>query len=335
MKKEWLIKTLSMGIVILFIGAGAVSALNINLIDESKPLRRSNTLYVGGSGPNNYTKIQDAIDDASIVDTIFVYQGTYHENLVIDKSLTLYGEDKNKTIIDGSSHGNAIYILTNRVTITGFTVTNAGYGHYAGIWLENVRFNKIVGNIISDNHYWGICLNSSSLNSISENNISMNNLGIEAGGDPQKPSNGNIFKNNVFFSNDYYGIGFGWSKGNLFYQNIFLNSPRGISFWHNNFNIIYKNVFTDNNLGIKLHFSKHNLILFNNFINNEKNADFLIDNLIQNNRYLGNYWNESTSKPFIIHGGLVAFNRSFSNPFSWIQIDWFPAKEPYVISIEE
>ena len=44
-----------------------------------------NILYVGGNGPNNYTKIQDAIDDASNGDTIFVYNGTYYENVIINK----------------------------------------------------------------------------------------------------------------------------------------------------------------------------------------------------------------------------------------------------------
>ncbi len=336
MKKECLVKTLAVGIVVLFLGAGVVSAFNINLIDEFKPLSNGNIFYVGGSGPNNYTKIQDAIDYASKGDTVFVYRGTYHENLVIYKSLTLCSEDKNETIIDGGDHGNVIYISANGATITGFTITNAGYGHFAGVWLENAKFNKILANNILDNHYWGICLNSSSLNSISGNYFSMNDLGVEAGGNPQKPSNGNIFKNNVFFSNEHYGIGFGWSKFNLFYQNIISNSSVGISFWHNNFNIIYKNVIIDNNLfGLELHFSKRNLILYNNFLDNQKDAYFLIDNLIQNNRYLGNYWNESLSKPYIIHGGLVAFNRSFSNPFSWIQIDWHPAKKPYDISSNE
>ncbi|KAA0009241.1 MAG: hypothetical protein FE036_00850, partial [Thermoplasmata archaeon] len=44
-----------------------------------------NILYVGGSGPNNYTKIQDAIDNASNGDTIKVYNGIYKENVVINK----------------------------------------------------------------------------------------------------------------------------------------------------------------------------------------------------------------------------------------------------------
>jgi pectin methylesterase-like acyl-CoA thioesterase len=61
-----------------------------------------NTLYVGGSGFGNYTKIQDAIDNASEGDTIFVHNGIYNENITIIKTINLIGEDKNTTIINGS-----------------------------------------------------------------------------------------------------------------------------------------------------------------------------------------------------------------------------------------
>ena len=61
-----------------------------------------NTLYVGGSGPNNYSSIQSAVNDANPGDTVFVYNGTYYETVYIDKNdITLLGEDKNITIIDG------------------------------------------------------------------------------------------------------------------------------------------------------------------------------------------------------------------------------------------
>lgn len=43
------------------------------------------TLYVGGDGPGNYTKIKDAIDDSSDGDTVFAYSGTYKENLIVNK----------------------------------------------------------------------------------------------------------------------------------------------------------------------------------------------------------------------------------------------------------
>lgn len=83
-----------------------------------------NTLYVGGSGPNNYTKIQDAINAATDGDTIFVYNGTYYENVVVDKSINLVGEDRITTIIDGGGHDDVVLVDTNHAQIMNFTITN-------------------------------------------------------------------------------------------------------------------------------------------------------------------------------------------------------------------
>jgi parallel beta-helix repeat protein len=302
----------------------------------ARPLITGNILYVGGSGSNNYTKIQDAIDDSNSGYTIFVYRGTYYENLMISKSITLQGENKENTIIDGQEQGNVIFISKDHVTIRGFTLQRGGWGHYAGVWIDNVNFNKIEGNAILDNHFWGICLNGSSFNTIKNNTISLNNLGIEAGGlgfngNTGRTSNYNIFTNNVISSNEYIGIGFGSSKRNLFYQNILSNSSIGISFWHNINNVIYKNVFIDNDVGLELQFSRQNIVLSNNFLDNQQDAYFLMDHLIQRNIFLRNYWNASSQLPFVIHGGFLALNRSFNNPFKCIQIDWLPTQEPYDI----
>ena len=75
-------KSIAIGIIFLFIlSALAPLTLGYNVkisdIKEQTPLivSRGNTLYVGGSGPGNYTKIQDAIDNTSDGDTVFVYKG--------------------------------------------------------------------------------------------------------------------------------------------------------------------------------------------------------------------------------------------------------------------
>jgi hypothetical protein len=47
---------------------------------------QGNIFFLDGVGPINYSKIQDAIDNASIGYTVFVYNGTYSQNLVIDYS---------------------------------------------------------------------------------------------------------------------------------------------------------------------------------------------------------------------------------------------------------
>jgi pectin methylesterase-like acyl-CoA thioesterase len=66
------------------------------------------TLYVGGRGLENYTLIQSAINAASNGDTVFVYKGIYHENLIINKSIYLIGENKSITIIDGNKSANIV-----------------------------------------------------------------------------------------------------------------------------------------------------------------------------------------------------------------------------------
>ena len=69
MKRKWL----AVGIILLFIGTAIIPSSGQN-IEKSSSASRGNWLYVGGSGPGNYTKIQDAIDNASDGDTLFVYK---------------------------------------------------------------------------------------------------------------------------------------------------------------------------------------------------------------------------------------------------------------------
>ena len=83
-------KLLVVGVILLFFGSSIpilAQSDKSNLI----PLSDGKTLYVGGSGPGNYSTIQAAIDNASDGETIFVFQGTYHENVVIDKIVECLG----------------------------------------------------------------------------------------------------------------------------------------------------------------------------------------------------------------------------------------------------
>ncbi|HWR64309.1 MAG TPA: right-handed parallel beta-helix repeat-containing protein [Candidatus Thermoplasmatota archaeon] len=111
-------------------------------------------LYVGGNGLENYTRIQDAIDNASNGDIVFVYDDSspYQEKLIVDKSIILCGETKETTVIDGGSV--TILILADDVVVSGFTITNSQwlYGiHRAGIYILSNR-TLIFDNIIT--HVW-------------------------------------------------------------------------------------------------------------------------------------------------------------------------------------
>jgi len=81
-----------------------------------------------------YQYIQDGIDLADDGATVYVYSGTYVEELHISKPVILQGENKETTIISGNSIG----IFADGVKISGFTIKNS-----ISIYSDD--------NIISDN----------------------------------------------------------------------------------------------------------------------------------------------------------------------------------------
>ena len=113
-------KGIIISITILFLGVAFSSLTQGIVIEKSNQLiSDGNTLYVGGIGPNNYTNIQDAIDDAVDGDTVFVYddKSPYNENIVVNKSINLYGENQETTIIDSTSWREIVSISADLVNI--------------------------------------------------------------------------------------------------------------------------------------------------------------------------------------------------------------------------
>ena len=67
--------------------------------------KSSEIIYVGGTGLGNYSSIQEAINKSNESDEIIVYDGNYSENLIINKSISLIGFDKNNVTIYGNNGG--------------------------------------------------------------------------------------------------------------------------------------------------------------------------------------------------------------------------------------
>jgi parallel beta-helix repeat protein len=164
--------------------------------------------------PDDFQRISWAIGNATEGDTVFVKSGVYDEVLVIDKSLSLVGENQETTIINGHNKGPVVYIRKDEVNISGFTILNgdtpasrsssAQYFPYStrlagihilsashcnvtnnkimnsgcGIWLvENANYNQIVGNDIINNSN-GIKIDKSASNTLRENYIMNSWAGI-------------------------------------------------------------------------------------------------------------------------------------------------------------
>lgn len=113
------------------------------------------TLCVNPTGSNScYSKIQLAVNAASNNDVINVAAGTYAEDVVIGKPLSLIGSGPDRSIIDATNLANGILLdgynnpgLQN-VTVDGFTVKNA---LYEGILVLNasdatIRHNNVLNN---------------------------------------------------------------------------------------------------------------------------------------------------------------------------------------------
>jgi parallel beta-helix repeat protein len=148
MKRKWL----AIGIILLFVGTCIIPVIAQN-VEKSSSISRGDWLYVGGSGPWNYSRIIDAVNDASDGDTVFVYNDSspYYENTIwINASINLIGENRNTTIIDGKGGGgptDVIRISANKVKVTGFTIKNcSGTFEDTGIYISHAKDHGI-------NHY--------------------------------------------------------------------------------------------------------------------------------------------------------------------------------------
>lgn len=226
-------------------------------------------IYVDSLGNGNFSTIQAGIDAASKGDIIFVNIGTYYENIVIDKSLTLIGENKQNTIIDGRGAGNVLKINADNVTIKNFTLQNSGtIFPNAGINLSS-NYNTIEKNIIIDNLY-GMTLYKSSYNKIKENLIQDNeNCGIYLSN-----SSHNLILYNTIHNQFYNGIGIYDSSDNNTIKNNTLtnNGYCSVNIRISSQNTIIGNNISNNNIGIHVPTLK-NTINNNKFSNNNINID--------------------------------------------------------------
>jgi len=208
MWKNWMTLSVVCFFILLIFGLGNVSAFNTNQSTSLKPMDRGSWLYVGGSGPGNYTTIQSAIKASNHGDTIFVYDDSspYNGRLVIDKQINLIGENKNSTVLDGSGY-EVIYVYSNSTVIRDFTITNSGV--HEGIYIRDHTNNEIK-NCIFTNNSRGLTLYAAPSNHIHNNYFSQNNIysqfGIYIYGENLEDLTQDITSNTINGKNLYYFI---------------------------------------------------------------------------------------------------------------------------------
>jgi parallel beta-helix repeat protein len=109
--------------------------------------------YVGGTGPNNYTKIQDAIDNTTNGDTVIVYPGIYNETLEIHTSIQLQGTNPLTTCIDGQNNTTDVITCAGTDTIiSGFTIAHCTMNHSCVLFNHTTNCT-LYGNLIHTGEY--------------------------------------------------------------------------------------------------------------------------------------------------------------------------------------
>jgi len=257
--------------------------------------------------PDDYLTIQEAINAANPGDTIYVKSGIYNENIVVNKTIQLVGEQINTTIIDGNGLETVVYVKADNVSITGFTIKNSNFTYpYSGVYLESVTNCNISGNLIVNN-WFGIRLYNSSNNALSNNTVIDNKYGVEL-----FQSHHNTLLTNRMINNQY-SFGVWGSSLDHYIQNVdtsnFVND-KPIYYWINAQNaevpidagciilvncteITIKNLtITNNGAGIQLAYTRNSSITDCNFTNNlhgiwlfNSSNNIILNNIVNGNQY--------------------------------------------------
>ncbi len=255
--------------------------------------------YASAYVPDDYDKIQWAVDNVSQGATIMVKSGTYHERVEVDKQLFLKGVDSGSgnPVVDAGGSGDVFSLTADGSRIEGFRVINSGFSK-AGIRVTS-HHNCIVKNNVSDN-YFGMWLSSSDNNTLYHNWVDHNDFyGVWL-----SHSNNNNLSTNLVEHNDN-GIRLSHSDNNHLSYNDISRNDYGINFYFSDHNMMVNNNNVDNNYGVWCSYSHDNVIYFNNFVNNRNvfshystnywNSTDVLDyayNSVELSDYVGNYWSD-------------------------------------------
>jgi parallel beta-helix repeat protein len=262
--------------------------------------------------PDDFPTIQKAVNAANPNDTVYVRAGTYNENILLNKTINLIGENPHTTIINGSGLG-ATYSPTvgtygetfHSVKVCSFTITGSriAWGIYVQLnskaWVENniITGNSggiilgcdnstVINNTIANNEYEGMLIFESSNNTLINNTISGNpyNFGIT-----QSPFNQNIDTSNTINGKPLYYLE---NQTNL---NINPASYPDVGFLAlvNCTNITIENLTLQNNYnGLILAETRNSTIKNNILMSNVEGLSIINspNNTIRNNNITDNAW---------------------------------------------
>jgi parallel beta-helix repeat protein len=220
-------------IIVVAIVLASVFAVTITILPGNV---KASTLFVGGVGPGNYTTVQGAVDAAKDGDTIFVYNGTYNEEVEINKTLTLVGESQSNTIIASYT---VLSVTADWVNITGFGIVPVGMDPDIplGIRIWSASHCSIHNNTLEPSTMAGVGIRMSS-------------------------SSDNTISNNRFI-NSSSGIGVWTSHNNAIHNNTLINMISGINLYRSDNNTLANNTVQLSWLALEIDGSVNNTAVGN------------------------------------------------------------------------
>lgn len=283
-------------------------------------------LLVNGSGTTitvddyggeevDYDTIQDALNASEDGDTIRVMEGTYFENIVINRSVSIVGFDKTTTVINGGGKGDVVNITNHGVTMRGFTI-DGNSSSSSGIRIDSHN-GTMIHDVICMNNKYGIYFSNSTrivlqntsfhnnsrtavllvniTNSVITNNTFLSNdicsIYLNNGTE-------NIISNNEILYPGEYGIILRYSTKNSLTDNILKENQYGIYIWLSEYNRIQNNSIRDCNDGIYFNEGYNNTIA-NNSIDSAEYAIYLRDsggNTVFSNTIISNKYGIITKR---------------------------------------
>lgn len=280
--------------------------------------------------PDDYSTIQNAIDNASAGDTVFVKKGTYYVDTIgISKPINLVGQDSAQTIINGQRSQSKAYpipydksalaIDCSNTAISGFTITNCFIAISSGYHL-NLTSVKITENHLIDN--WvaidlGVNTYLKATDFIISKNVFTNNTeAIDFSGTESEITDnqisGSVFSMQITEAENIA------VSGNYFSDNSFgllLSSNSNVNVYNNNFVRNVGDSYTTDEMGYGVEFSydtSNATVHDNNFLENThginlENLLLITDytpvqpgsgNLVYNNNFVNNNHNANVEHEY-------------------------------------
>jgi parallel beta-helix repeat protein len=270
-------------------------------------------LTVGAQG--RFSTIQQAVDAAKPGDTVRVAPGTYTENVVVNKQLTITAISGRPTVQAADPSKDVFLLSSPGVRIDGLTIT----GGASGVEIQGVS-KCVVTNVIAQDNVRAVYLANSTQNEISNSNLAGNGYGVYGDG-----ASNNTISSNVATGERGNGIALGdgiflnYGDSNIITRNnLSANHVFGISLYTSTRNIISNNTMSDNdNVGVRLGpGSNNNTLTFNTIARNGQisqqvsesfpTSGILIVSATGNQIYLNNF----ISQPNAIVGASAAILNS-------------------------